>query len=472
MKQKITAVLMALVMILTILPSEVLAAPSDFEPYTPYDLTAALITPDETHPYGSVLLSFKINNLPRYNDTYRWYVVIEKKIGDAGEWKKAEEISTDQFLDYYQTGQGMFKFEQLWVEDYLWQQDIPVSFRVHLELYDNAFGFVGSSPDSNTVIVGIKGSSWAVPELEKAANHGLIPEILSGADLTKPITREEFCELALQLYEKTKGTVQATVAANPFKDTQNPKILKAYSLGITTGTSTDTFTPNKTVSRQECATMLFRAIKAMEPGDDYNIDGVADFPDQKDIASWAVEGTKFMSKLGIIKGDSRGYFMPKASTTAEEALGYGTATREAAILMTVRTYEIKDKAGSTPAVSSADFSGAWLIFSDDYKLNYGIQLEQNGSNVTGYCGDYKTQAVSVINGKVNGNVLEGKLMDTIVSGFEDTFALTLILSDNGDYIEGNWNRNGQTWSVKGMKSGESYHGEGSIDVEAHGEADF
>jgi len=46
-----------------------------------------------------------------------------------------------------------------------------------------------------------------------------------------------------------------------------------------------------------------------------------------------------MAKLGIIKGDDAGNFMPEATTTAQSAAGYGMATREAAILMTVRTYE-------------------------------------------------------------------------------------------------------------------------------------
>jgi hypothetical protein len=76
-------------------------------------------------------------------------------------------------------------------------------------------------------------------------------------------------------------------------------------------------------------------------GADYSIAGVPDFPDQKDIDSWAADGAKYMSKLGIIKGDSRGYFMPKATTTAQQASGYGTATREAAVLMSVRTYEVQ-----------------------------------------------------------------------------------------------------------------------------------
>ena len=93
------------------------------------------------------------------------------------------------------------------------------------------------------------------------------------------------------------------------------------------------------INREQCATILYIAIKAITPNADYNIAGIADFPDQKYISDWAVEGTKYMSKLGIIKGDEKGNFMPKATTTAQEAMGYGMATREAAVLMSVRTYE-------------------------------------------------------------------------------------------------------------------------------------
>ena len=84
--------------------------------------------------------------------------------------------------------------------------------------------------------------------------------------------------------------------------------------------------------------MLFRAIKVITPNADYSVSGVNDFPDQKDISPWAVDGAKYMSKLGIIKGDTAGNFMPKATTVAQTSADYGMATREAAILMTVRTY--------------------------------------------------------------------------------------------------------------------------------------
>jgi len=139
---------------------------------------------------------------------------------------------------------------------------------------------------------------------------------------------------------------------NPFTDTANPQILKAYNLGITSGTSQTTFSPNVLINREQCAAMLFRAIKAIHPQGDYSVAGVKDFPDQKDISSWAVEATKYMNKIGVITGDAQGNFMPKATTPAQEAAGYGMATREQAIALSVRTH---DKAPEIKAISAQVF---------------------------------------------------------------------------------------------------------------------
>jgi len=200
---------------------------------------------------------------------------------------------------------------------------------------------------SNTVSIGSgsfysAASTWAENELKKANELGLIPSTLKGADMTKPITREEFCELAVLLYEKSTSTTALPATSNPFSDTTNSEILKAYGLQITMGTSATMFSPKTLINREQCAAMLFRAIKAISPDADYSVSGIKDFPDQKYISSWAVDSTKYMAKLGIIKGNASGDFMPKATTTAQAAAGYGMATREAAILMSVRTYETID----------------------------------------------------------------------------------------------------------------------------------
>jgi hypothetical protein len=60
------------------------------------------------------------------------------------------------------------------------------------------------SPFSNVASVGTKAfykevSDWAKSELQKANDLGLIPDILKGTDMTKPITREEFAKLAVVL---------------------------------------------------------------------------------------------------------------------------------------------------------------------------------------------------------------------------------------------------------------------------------
>lgn len=215
--------------------------------------------------------------------------------------------------------------------------------------------FVMSVPFTLSGAVTQQSSDWAKPEIARAAEMGLIPDSLKSADLTKPITRAEFCELAVKLYEKSTGTNAVPASPNPFTDTNNNEILKAYKLGITQGTSATAFSPNVLINREQCATMLFRAIKAIKPDGDYSIAGVSDFPDQKNISSYAVESTKFMSKLGIIKGDSSGNFMPKATTTAQTAAGYGMATREAAILMGVRSY---DKVGDIKTAAAPSQTGA------------------------------------------------------------------------------------------------------------------
>jgi hypothetical protein len=253
-------------------------------------------------------------------------------------------------------------------------------FRAFFEL-QKPDGSIVRSPFSNIVEIGTpafyqKASDWAKPELQRANELGLIPDILKGADMTKPITREEFAELAVVLYEQVTGKKSTPFSPNPFTDTTNPQILKAYNLGITTGTSRTTFSPNVLINREQCATMLFRTIKAIHPQGDYSVAGVKDFPDQKYISDWAVEATKYMNKMGIIKGDAQGNFMPKATTPAQEAAGYGMATREQAIALSLRTY------GKAPEIkaSGAGNSSPGTNGSETPTVNPGADTSGKAAN--------------------------------------------------------------------------------------------
>ncbi|MDD4494261.1 MAG: S-layer homology domain-containing protein [Eubacteriales bacterium] len=356
MKKKLLACLLSLILVVGMLPTLVTALPAG----VPSSLDALTIVKiDLKHsedgvPYFEMQVKFPESvldldsNKPGGGSVFWEYSV---KI-DNGSW---EDWGGGGYIDIITGGEGndsntyLVKFDPI-DEGSMTTIDIKshlYSYKLRVD-YDYYEGWPDVdpiySPASNVVSIGsgsyyAKASDWAKPELDQANQLGLIPEILIGADLTKPITREEFCELAVLLYEKVTGTTATPVSPNPFTDTTNPQILKAYALGITNGTSATTFSPKTLINREQCATMLFRAIKAIAPNADYSIAGVKDFPDQKYISSWAVDGTKYMFKLGIIKGDNSGNFMPKATTAAQTASGYGMATREAAILMTVRTYK-------------------------------------------------------------------------------------------------------------------------------------
>lgn len=351
MRKKSLAILIMIALVLTLIPQAAMAA-GNINAHRPYDLTASYMAIDGLHPYGSALLTLKINNLPgdTGDSTLTWYVGIEKKIGD-GEWMGVGLVPSAIFLKENQKTPGVFTYENIWIESYEWQGSSMASYRAYVSIedligdkgdqtgYSNvaSLGVVSSEPEAPEVLA----SKWAVPEIEKAEELGLIPTILKGADLRTPITREEFAELSVLLFEKSLKTDAEAEGINPFNDTENPQILKAYNLKITDGTTPNTFEPKKLINREQCAAMLFRAIKAIAPDADYSIEGVKDFPDQKFISAYAVVATKYMSKIGIIKGDAQGKFMPKATLGLGEVAGYGMATREAAIAMTLRTFELE-----------------------------------------------------------------------------------------------------------------------------------
>lgn len=345
------------------LPLTAFAAEAPFKLDAPVNLTAELAKDADGVPYFKIhadipktvqTLASKIHDNPEYFDGKQCSDVeiqFDYKFGKY-DWNKGPSMywnTSDYVLDYLE--HGYFEYRPFDSSTKFEDVDIKAetyTFRARLHaMWGNIEGMLDYdvySGYTNTVTVGnpsywSSSSSWATPELEKAADAGLIPAILKGADMTKPINREEFAELSVLLYEKVTGKAAEPASPNPFVDTSNPQILKAYQLKITTGTSATTFKPKMLINREQCAAMLFRAIKAINPNGDYSVKGVKDFPDQKDISGWALESAKYMSKISIVKGDSKGNFMPKAITDRQQAEGYGMATREAAVLMAVRSYE-------------------------------------------------------------------------------------------------------------------------------------
>lgn len=188
-------------------------------------------------------------------------------------------------------------------------------------------------------------SSWATAELQKASDLGLIPAVLMGADMTKPITRAEFAAISVKVYENLGNTKAQPIATNPFTDCNDAEVLKAYHLGVTNGTSATTFSPNQILNREQAATMLTRVYKivsmdgwtlATDSQFTLSYDKPATFADDDLISGWAKDSVYFMNANKIINGVGGNKFAPKNTTSAEEATGYANATREQALLIAAR----------------------------------------------------------------------------------------------------------------------------------------
>ena len=164
-------------------------------------------------------------------------------------------------------------------------------------------------------------SNWAIPELEIANQKNLIPSVFNERVYTDAITREEFASCMIKLYENLNGVKVQKYSKNPFVDTDNEDVIKAYNLGITKGTSENTFSPNAVITRQEIATMIMRLIEASGvyiPSDALSV--YLMFADDSNIAEWARDSVYFMSNRGIIKGKGNNMFVPLDNTSIEEAL--------------------------------------------------------------------------------------------------------------------------------------------------------
>lgn len=229
-------------------------------------------------------------------------------------------------------------------------------------------------------------SSWAVPELDRAAGYGFITGRIKD-NMSSNITREEFAEIAVRFYEVYTG-LNAEPGNAKFSDTSNPEILKAANLGLTTGIGDGKFGPKALVTREQIATMLLRALKVIRPEGDFTVTGSDKFSDDNLIANWAQEGVYYCSGVGIIKGiknENKSFrFDPK-----------GNSSREVAVIVITRAYEwfIQDKnsqgngtsnnpgetqqGDNTPhdTNTSDDWNGSIIIVGSEFKQDQYIVTE-------------------------------------------------------------------------------------------------
>lgn len=181
-------------------------------------------------------------------------------------------------------------------------------------------------------------SEWAKEELNKAETYGLIPDVLQEADVSMPINRAEFAAVSVKLYEALSGELAVVTAENPFTDTEDSEVLKAYELGITSGVTVNSFEPDSLLSREQAATMLAR-VYTIYSGNEITNNSEMKFNDDADISRWAKDSVYFMAENGVITGMDNNLFAPRNVTPEQESAFYANSTREQSLAIAKRMYE-------------------------------------------------------------------------------------------------------------------------------------
>lgn len=162
-------------------------------------------------------------------------------------------------------------------------------------------------------------SNWALTELAMADDDGFIIDSVR-SDFSKDITREEFCETVVILYDRLGGK-EVLEDYNPFTDTTNPVIVKAFNAGIINGVGNNKFAPDASLTRQELCAMIVRAMTAsgITFGDDKSYTFQQVYSDEDDIASWATTQVRIMNDFKIMNGTGD-KLEPLSSLNVEQAI--------------------------------------------------------------------------------------------------------------------------------------------------------
>ena len=137
--------------------------------------------------------------------------------------------------------------------------------------------------------------------------------------------------------EQATGQTITPAAEGTFTDTDDLWVRKAAAIGLVNGLDDGSrFSPNGYISREQLATMLYRAVRYIESQTGTTIlilteqGSLSGYTDAAQVSPWAQEAMAALHTAGILKGTSGTTLSPKDTTTVEQG-----------ILLALRAYEME-----------------------------------------------------------------------------------------------------------------------------------
>lgn len=166
-------------------------------------------------------------------------------------------------------------------------------------------------------------SDWFAAYYQELSFLELIPEAFQSMDLTKEITREEMCDLAVPALEKITGNKIEPVRYDYFSDTQARSVVKAFELGIVDGLPDGTYLPKNNLSRQEFFKIVENFCQAAAFSPDPAGADLTNFPDRDTVADWAKQAAEICVKYAYVNGTTENgiaYLSPHSTLSRQEAM--------------------------------------------------------------------------------------------------------------------------------------------------------
>ncbi|RHW33498.1 S-layer homology domain-containing protein [Lysinibacillus yapensis] len=164
---------------------------------------------------------------------------------------------------------------------------------------------------------------WAKDEIEKLYSLGILDDPSNFFSPNTPMRRYDFAvalgkAVDLRVLEDTKKKSTTSI----FKDVKRTAkdynyLVSAVEKGVINGTAPKTFNPQGSLTREQAATILIRALglenKAPDPG--YK----TRYKDDAKISDYARDAIYVAGELGLMTGDAAGKFNPKAHLSRSQA---------------------------------------------------------------------------------------------------------------------------------------------------------
>lgn len=163
---------------------------------------------------------------------------------------------------------------------------------------------------------------WAKEEIERMAARRIVLGITDQEFRPdQPVTRAEFAALVTRALGLSSPSSDTKVTFFDAAETQwyYDAVKAAADAGIVYGYEDGTFQPNRTITRQEMAVMIHRAMAFAGYSEDAIRTGAITFADAGKFKSWAEESIALMASMGIVNGVGDNKFDPDEKATRAQS---------------------------------------------------------------------------------------------------------------------------------------------------------